>query len=390
MKNSVGIIPIFISHMGCPNDCVFCNQRKINGVTCVMQPEEIPGFAEKYISSLKRDQIELAFFGGSFTGIDLMLQEKYLFYAKKLKDEGKIHRIRLSTRPDYIHDAVIQLLKTYEVDLVELGCQSFDDDVLKFSKRGHDAAAIDRAIMLLKKQGIRFGIQLMLGLPGDDYDKFYNSLNKTIDLKPDCVRLYPALVIKDTELEVLYEKGLYAPLTLEEAVKWTAVAFKKLTQHEITVIRMGLQRTDLIDFDGAVIAGPFHPSFGEMVMTRLFYESIIRGLEQLITEANENEMDSRLDESVIVNAKTEKNIENCLKPSLSNRMNTENWIVYVHPKQISAAIGNKKSNIDHVQSYLKNVSLQGVVRFLADENIRENELKIFHNGKYRLEHIINN
>ncbi|OJV64718.1 MAG: hypothetical protein BGO41_14045 [Clostridiales bacterium 38-18] len=281
MKNSVGIIPVFVSHMGCPNDCVFCNQRKINGVTEALRPSELYSYVDRYIETMRRDVIELAFFGGSFTGIDVKLQTEYLNVANQLKTTGKIHKIRLSTRPDYINKDTIERLLTYQVDLVELGCQSFDEEVLLSSKRGHDERSIYEAVEMLSKANISFGIQLMLGLPKDTEDKFKMSVRKTIDLKPECVRLYPTLVVGLTELAIHYTEKSYEPLSLDRAVAMCAWALAEFIGADIDVIRIGLQRTDLIDFDGDVIAGPFHPAFGELVWSKYYFDEIVKCIEKI-------------------------------------------------------------------------------------------------------------
>lgn len=313
MKNSVGIIPVFVSHMGCPNDCVFCNQRKINGVTEALKPLELYSYVDRYIETMKRDVIELAFFGGSFTGIDVKLQTEYLRVAKQLKMEGKIHKIRLSTRPDYIDPGTIDRLLHYDVDLVELGCQSFDDAVLSASKRGHTEQAIFEAVEMLSNAKISFGIQLMLGLPNDTDDKFKMSVRKAIALKPECVRLYPTLVVNLTELAVRYSDNAYETLSLERAVALCAWALAEFVKADIDVIRIGLQRTDLIDFDGDVIAGPFHPAFGELVWSKYYFDVVINSIEKLYE-----------DESMIT--------------------------VKVHPNSYSKLIGQKKKNLYDLKS----------------------------------------
>lgn len=280
MKNSIGIIPIFISHLGCENDCVFCNQRKITGIVDIMSMSEIRTHIESYLQTMSYDQIEIAFYGGSFTGLNLNLQREYLEIAKHYRDEGRIHKVRLSTRPDYITEEILELLQSYKVDLVELGCQSFNDDVLMKSKRGHDRTAIFKAIELLKKYHFKFGIQLMYGLPGDQSGIFLESVNEAIILNPDCVRIYPALVIKETELAHLTREKCYFPIQLNDAVSVVAEAYRRFTINNIPVIRLGLQKTDLIDLGADVIAGPFHPAFGALVMSFLFFEALSKFIDQ--------------------------------------------------------------------------------------------------------------
>lgn len=339
----IGIIPVFVSHMGCPNDCTFCNQRKITGTEEAIKPEDLYNHVMGYLETMKRDCIELAFFGGSFTGIEVNTQEAYLAIAHKLKLDGFIQKIRLSTRPDYINQEVIDRLKFYSVDLVELGCQSFDEDVLLMSKRGHTANAIYLAISQLKSNGIDFGIQLMLGLPGDHYDKFMRAVSETIDLKPKCVRLYPAIVIKNTELEALYHNQLYKPLSLDEAIAWTADALSLFEKVGIRVIRMGLQRSDLIDFDKEIVAGPFHPAFGELVYSKLFLKS----MTEMLMLMDLHESACKIDFSVNI-------------------------------KQVSPAMGQKQYNKQQLMDILKKKSSNQsfVLTIKGDPAIEYNKIRL--------------
>lgn len=275
-------IPIFISHAGCPNDCVFCNQRKITASEKPMTLEEIDQQVERYLESLKNKEphIELAFFGGSFTGIDVLLQEAYLSKANQYKTQGMIHEIRLSTRPDYINDEVINRLRHYQVDTVELGVQSFDTEVLVASKRGHSAEQVRSAVKQLQEASIKVGIQLMIGLPKDTKEKSISNMKKAIELKPDFFRIYPTLVISETQLYEQAIAGSYTPLLVNEAVEWLVEMLELAIEAHIPVIRIGLQPTDLIQEGKAVQFGPFHPAMRELVDTAYFG----RKVEQKIHE----------------------------------------------------------------------------------------------------------
>lgn len=275
-KCKTSIIPIFIAHNGCPNDCSFCNQKKISGTEGNFQPSEMMDLINRYLETIPRANIvEIAFFGGSFTGIPEAVQEAFLSGAKDFKKSGKVQKIRLSTRPDYISKSILERLKAYEVDLVELGCQSFSDEVLKKNNRGHDSRAIFKAVSLLKAFEIPFGIQLMLGLPGESKEDFEKAVRSTVALKPNVVRLYPTLVVAETALEDLYYAGGYSPLSLEEAIERSAYAYNLLTLSHIKVIRMGLQKTDDIELGKGIVAGPFHAAFGELVLGRLYHWAIL-------------------------------------------------------------------------------------------------------------------
>ena len=309
MKNKIAIIPIFISHRGCGNDCIFCNQRKITGFSQVPDTEKIKSIIESYLETIKADEIEIAFYGGSFTGISQKEQTAYLKTAFQYKQENAIKRIRLSTRPDYITPDVIERLKTYQVDLVELGCQSFNDSVLKASRRGHDSEQIISAVKMLKCAGIDVGIQLMAGLPQDNRNRFIESVEKAIELAPKTVRLYPALVIKDTEMEAQYNKGFYKPLELDVAIEWCADAYKLFEQNGIEVIRVGLQKTDLIDLGADVVAGPFHPAFGAHVMSKIFAQAI-----EPFVEANDSlEIHAHPGQLMYINGQNKGNQKRFLK-----------------------------------------------------------------------------
>lgn len=270
------IIPIFIPHKGCPNDCVFCNQRKITARGADITAEDIHNTVETYMSTLGNmnvETIELSFFGGSFTGIPLQEQKEYLSIAKEYKDSGVIQKIHLSTRPDYINVEILDNLKAYDVDVIELGVQSFADPVLKASGRGHDAACVYEACQLIKSYGFTLGIQLMIGLPKDtlEYDIF--SAKEAVSLSPDIARLYPTVVIKDTALWDMMECGQYIPMSESDAVKRTATMYKILTNAGINVIRVGLKSSDIISDEGNT-AGTFHPAFRQLVEGFLAKESL--------------------------------------------------------------------------------------------------------------------
>ena len=275
-------IPIFVSHAGCPNDCVFCNQRKITAKTDAMTLREVSEQVDAYTSTLAEDTlVELAFFGGSFTGIETALQESYLKLAYVYKRTGKIQAIRLSTRPDYISPEILDRLKKYEVDIIELGVQSLIGEVLEASNRGHLVSDVYHAVALIKAYGFQLGIQLMVGLPEDTKERCVLSSKLAALLKPDFVRIYPTLVIRETELAMLTSRGEYHPLTIDEAVDWTKEMARVFLKSQIPVIRIGLQPTDLITEGKEVLYGPFHPAFRQLVESAYFLDLMKYHLSEL-------------------------------------------------------------------------------------------------------------
>jgi histone acetyltransferase (RNA polymerase elongator complex component) len=269
------IIPIFLMNRGCPHRCLFCNERLTGGD----RPEKITetAFTETvrtHLDSVRRKSgsVQIAFYGGTFTGMEPEEQNRLLELAAPFLREGAVNGIRISTRPDGIDAAGLDLLRTAGVTTVEVGAQSLHDEVLLLSRRGHTAADSVRALALLKGKGFETGIHLMAGLPGDSPGRFAETIEQVIVLRPDMVRIHPTLVLRDTPLARTFREGNYLPLGLAEAVDLCKNALKALTAAGIAVIRLGLLTTRELEEPGAVIAGPFHPAFRSLVETALFLE----------------------------------------------------------------------------------------------------------------------
>lgn len=262
-------IPVFLPHSGCPHRCVFCDQWKITGVSSYPDRAYISDLVKSTISSapLTVKRIEIAFFGGSFTGIKKEIQEELLSVAYSFISDGIIDSIRLSTRPDYIDHEALELLKRFGVETVEIGVQSFSDRVLKLANRGHTAADSLKAVMLLKEYGFRTGIQLLPGLPGDNHELTLETARTTLEAGPDDVRIYPAVVISGTELDRMYHEGQYTPLTIEQAVESCSLMYSMFVENSINVIRMGLHPMDIVS-SAYIVAGPYHPALGFMIKSR--------------------------------------------------------------------------------------------------------------------------
>lgn len=281
MSKAHYIIPIFVPHEGCPHTCVFCNQDSITGSCFKIDEAYVRKTIEEYLSTIERENsvIEVSFFGGTFTAININKQKELLKVAKEYKEANKINFIRLSTRPDYISDEILENLSNYKVDIIELGVQSLDDEVLIKAGRGHSSEDVEIATRLIKSYGFTLGHQIMLGLPGDNREKDIETTEKIIKLKPDFCRIYPSLVIKDTPMEKMLSGGLYKPYTLEEAVSISKEVYGLLTCNDITVIRIGLQPTEEINYGGDIIEGPFHPAFRELVEGSIYCDMIKNYIE---------------------------------------------------------------------------------------------------------------
>ncbi len=332
-------IPIFISHFGCPNACVFCNQVKINGRETDVTIEDLRNIIDEYLKILPKDSYkevaffggtftgislgkqkeylegvkeyldkglvqgeylkilpkdsykEVAFFGGTFTGISLGKQKEYLEGVKEYLDKGLVQGIRLSTRPDYINREVLDQLKKYNVTTIELGVQSLDEDVLKKSARYYPIEVVYEASKLIKSYGIDLGIQLMPGLPGSTFETDFETAKKVVEIMPQNARVYPTLIIKDTEMERMYQsrvyptliikdtemermyqRGEYEVFTLDEAIKRCRKIISLLELNGINIIRVGLQPSDDLRNGGVAVEGAFHPAFRELVDGEIYFD----------------------------------------------------------------------------------------------------------------------
>lgn len=333
-------VPFFITHRGCPHRCVFCDQRKISGSSGDLPREkEIVGKISEYRKTGRGKPLEVAFFGGSFTSLQLELQEQLLQPLQPLLESGEVDSVRISTRPDGIDPGTAAFLKERGVATVELGVQSMDDRVLELSGRGHSSGEVGRALSCLKKQGLTVGIQLMPGLPGDSAAKSLDSLRRVLALKPDFIRIYPTVVILDTALEKLYANGSYRPITLDDAVGLCKVMLHDALRAGIPVIRLGLQSTEELQKDGVIVAGPWHPSFRQLVESELCFDLLACIIE-----------DQRLLGSEVV--------------------------VHCAPSRVSDVIGQRKANIHRLSRQL-GVKL-AVIK--ADAEMSPLELRVEHAG----------
>jgi histone acetyltransferase (RNA polymerase elongator complex component) len=264
------VVPFFISHLGCPHRCVFCDQEKIAGAKGGLPTaEEIRAKVGAYRESASGRGVAVAFFGGTFTALPRRDQEYLLGSLQPLLESGAVKSLRLSTRPDSVDAEAAFFLKRMGVTTVELGVQSMDDEVLTLSGRGHTAAEVEAALRALQAAGISVGIQLMPGLPGDSDARSLRSLDRALSLNPSFLRIYPTLVISGTRLAELFHDGEYAPQGLDEAVSLAKRMLLKAKRASVPVIRIGLQPTAELETPGVLLAGPYHPAFGQLVASEL-------------------------------------------------------------------------------------------------------------------------
>ena len=270
-------IPIFIPELACPFQCAFCNQRKISGHISIPDHAEIIKIVKSHLASFKQSDrvVDVAFFGGNFTGIPLYEQEGYLKLAQPFLSSGEIQGIRLSTRPDYINKEVLDLLESYGVTTIELGSQSFDEEVLIKSHRGHTAKQTEAAAKAILDRGFKLGLQMMIGLPGDSLKSALYTARRIVALGATSTRIYPTVVIKGTALNNWYDKGAYIPLSLEEAVDWSTYLLPIFENGNVQIIRTGLHPSEGLVLGKDLVAGPFHPQFKELVLSEIWLRQLL-------------------------------------------------------------------------------------------------------------------
>lgn len=265
-------IAIFIPHLGCPFRCCFCQQQKISDTLRHPSPDQVQIDIETALRTIPAGtdvDVEVAFFGGTFTSIPEKMQNDYLECARPYLENGQIKGIRISTRPDAVDEERLREIKQRGVTTIELGVQSLDEVVLRLSGRGYEPGQVIEACQMIHNMGIRLGIQLMIGLPGDNLERDLETTRQSIELAPDMIRIYPTLVIRGTQLEQAYRDGSYQPLSLEKAVDITAAMYMRFKQANIPVIRMGLHPGEELQQSDTIVAGPFHPAFGELVLQKV-------------------------------------------------------------------------------------------------------------------------
>ncbi|MCD4736490.1 MAG: radical SAM protein [Bacteroidales bacterium] len=276
MKTKHFNIPIFIPEISCPFQCIYCNQYKITGRTNIPDEDEINNIIISHLQTLPlvNTRIEIAFFGGSFTGLPVQKQEKLLKIIHPYIHEGKVSGIRLSTRPDYITPKILEMLNKNHVTCIELGAQSMVNEVLQKSGRGHTSEQTEKSAKLIKEYGFELGLQMMIGLPGDSLENAVYTANKIAGLNADNTRIYPLLVIKGTKLHEMYKKGLYVPMSLEQAVDWSKHLLLMFEKANVRVIKMGLHPSEGLVSGEDLVAGPFSPSFRELVLSDIWKDKL--------------------------------------------------------------------------------------------------------------------
>ena len=308
MNAKRNIIPLFVPHLGCPNNCVFCNQRKISGSSTPATAETVKCSVQDGIGKIpENSNIQLAFYGGSFTAIPVEEQNELLDAALPFLHDGKVSSLRLSTRPDAIDEQTLVRLRERGVTTIELGAQSMCEEVLEASGRGHTALQTEIAARLIKEHGFELILQMMTGLPEDTKESAIETALRIIALRPDGVRIYPTVIIENTPLCDMWRDGRYKEHTVEEAVDTCAAILPMFEEAEIPVIRLGLNPTEELS-GGAALGGAYHPAFGELVKSRVLLDKA--------------------------------------RALLKNGSYSDTVTLFVNKSDVSAMIGQKKSNIE--------------------------------------------
>ncbi len=314
-------ISIFIPHLGCPHKCSFCDQKAITSVSVSPSPVDVENTVKYAVlgGGCNPSNTEIAFFGGSFTAIEREYMISLLSVAKDMVETYGLEGIRISTRPDAIDEEIFSILKEYGVTAIELGAQSTNDNVLKLNHRGHTFDDIKNASNLIRMSGVSLGLQMMTGLYGSNDKTDIQTAEDIANLKPDTVRIYPAITLKNTFLATLYQRGIYIPPTLDDTISLCAKLLDFFNEQGINVIKLGLHSSTEVEKN--YVAGPYHPSFRELCESKIY-----------------------------LNKATEV---------LKNTPQNQEVTIYVNSKCISKMIGNNKGNISYLADLGYKVNVKG-------------------------------
>lgn len=331
------IVPVFIPHSGCPHQCAFCNQKAISGQTAEkISTTKVHEQIDRFLAFPrdKRRTVQISFYGGNFLGLHRSTMLALLEVAHGFIKQGDAAGIRFSTRPDTISAESLELLREYPIQTVEIGVQSMDDRVLAESRRGHTARDIEMAVQLLNTTPYEIGLQMMIGLPGDTEAATRMTARKIAGFTPSFVRIYPAVVLKGSPMAAWYAEGKYDPLTLDAAVKQVKGLYLFFQDKSIPVIRMGLQASEALNDEQTILAGPYHPAFGHLVLSSIWLDNA----SELLGE---------------------------------QKMHENKAVLYVRPENISKLRGLRNANIKFLMQrfHLKDIAVKPD-ETMADENIR--------------------
>ena len=266
-------ISIFVTHVGCPHLCAFCDQRTITGTADLPTGDDVKRICSEQLGVISSpEDTEIAFFGGSFTAIERSYMTELLEAAHEFVGEGRFKGIRLSTRPDYIDREILDILKRYGVTAVELGAQSLDDKVLEANERGHSAQDIINAAKLIKEYGFELGLQLMVGLYKSDEETELMNMRKVLEIKPSAVRIYPVVILRGTKLAELYLSGEYETLPFDRVVDICSEMLLSFENAGIKVLKCGLHASEFVERD--MVGGYYHPAFRELCETEIYRKEI--------------------------------------------------------------------------------------------------------------------
>lgn len=333
-------ISIFVSHVGCPNKCAFCNQHTISGQTTPPTADDVRIICSTALLEIKdKSNCEIAFFGGSFTAIDRDYMISLLESARGFVGKDMFSGIRISTRPDCVDEEILATLKNYGVTAIELGAQSMCDRVLSLNDRGHKADDVKKASKLVKSFGFELGLQMMTGLYGSDISTDYETALEILKLEPDTVRIYPTVILENTRLAQLYKDGSYKLYPFEDAVKLCSELLVMFEEKGVKVIKLGLHASQIVE--GEMIGGYYHPAFRELCEGEIFKKKISKIIG--FDESNEENFPCK------------------------------NVIIAVNPKNLSKALGHRRCNVLYYEKY--GVKLQVKADNNLDENIRIIEMK---------------
>ena len=258
-------------HLGCESICRYCNQGFITGVGEARLEEEV-----KKLARVPLEGIEIGLYGGNILGLQgKELERLFLFLGPWME---KVESIRLSTKPRDLDRDTLDVLKRYKVRTIELGIPAFNDSILESLGRNHSVKDLLTCYETLKEAGFECALQVMVGLPQEDFEDVRKTVEYLSLLRPVYVRIYPLVVLKGTALYQSYLDGEFVPISFRDGLRRALFIYLSCLKEGIKVLSMGLQEGKLLR--EVVAAGLYHPCFGSIVKAEAFFQAIFVTLDK--------------------------------------------------------------------------------------------------------------
>lgn len=224
--------------------------------------------------------IEGEVFIGSLTNLSRGEKKEILEKeAREIKNK-RFNKIKISISPKQVDKELLKMLKKYNVSTIELEAQSTNDYILKRCGYIYNYEDIKKATRMIKWRRYNVSFQVGIGLPDSTKIDELNTAKELAKLKPKSVRIYPMVVMRDTELETDFNNGKYEPLNLNQAIERCKDVVYEFNRKHIKQISIVKQNELEKSKETKIVSGPYHEEFGQLVTDSIWYDSIVERIKK--------------------------------------------------------------------------------------------------------------